>query len=375
MLEIKEVKNKRDFKKFVRFPAKLYKGHPYYVPAFEYDEYNLTNPKKNASFNESEAVYFLAYDNGRIVGRIAGIISHAYNEKNNAKYARFSRFDVENNKEAGHALLKAAEDWAKSKGMENIHGPLGFNDLEREGLLVDGFDTLGTYITAYNYPYYKEIIESYGFEPDCKWVEWRIPIQGQNIERANRVSGIVEKRYGFYEKKFTSKKELLNQYGKKFFSLLDECYKDLYGTIPFNDQLIEQTINQFLMIIDLDFVSLIFDKDDELAGFGLGFPSLAKALNKAKGRYLPFGFLHMLKAIKKPKTIELALIAVKPKYQKMGLTAVIIKNMFGRILKRGNIEYADTGCQLETNAAALSSLDVFNREIIRRRTCYIKKLK
>ena len=374
MLEIKEVKNKKDFKNFVRFPALLYNGNPNYVPAFELDEYNLTNPKKNASFEETEAKYFLAYRDGRIVGRIAGLISHAYNEKNNAKYARFSRFDVENDVEAGHALLKVAEDWAKEKGMNTIHGPLGFNDLEREGLLVEGFDTLGTYIGSYNYSYYQNIIESYDYVPDCKWVEWRIPIQGQNIERANRVASVVEKRYGFYEKKFKSKKELLSKYGREFFKLLDECYADIYGTIPFNDQLVKQTIDQFLMIIDLDFVSLIFDKNDQLAGFGIGFPSLAKALNKSKGRYLPFGFIRLLHAIKHPKTLELALIAVKPEYQKMGLTAVIINNMFTRILARGNIEYCDTGCQLETNTAALSSLNVFNREIIRRKTCYIKKL-
>ena len=375
MLEIKEVKNKRDFKKFVKFPAKLYAGNPNYVPAFELDEYNLTNPKKNASFEETEAAYFLAYRDGKIVGRIAGLISHAFNKKNNAKYARFSRFDVENDTEAGHLLLKTAEDWAKSKGMDTIHGPLGFNDLEREGLLVEGFDTLGTYIGSYNNPYYQDIIESCGYTPDCKWVEWRIPVKGQDIDRAHRVADVVEKRYGFYEKKFKSKKELLDNYGRKFFTLLDECYKDIYGTIPFNDKLVEQTIAQFLMIIDLDFVSLIFDKNDELAGFGIGFPSLAKALNKSKGRYLPFGFLRMLNAIKHPKTLELALIAVKPEYQKMGLTAVIISKMFGRILERGNIEYCDTGCQLETNTPALAALNVFKRDIVRRKTCYIKKLK
>jgi len=374
MLEIKEVKNKRDFKKFVRFPAILYKDNPNYVPAFEIDEYNLANPNKNASFEETEAAYFLAYRDGKIVGRIAGLISHAYNKKNNAKYARFSRFDVENDVEAGHELLKTAEEWAKSKGMKTIHGPLGFNDLEREGLLVEGFDTLGTYIGSYNFPYYQNIIESFGYTPDCKWVEWRIPVPDQDIERANRVASVVEKRYGFYEKKFKNKKELLSKYGREFFKLLDECYEDIYGTIPFNDQLVKQTIDQFLMIIDLDFVSLIFDKNDQLAGFGIGFPSLAKALNKSKGRYLPFGFIRLLHAIKKPKTLELALIAVKPEYQKMGLTAVIISKMFSRILARGNIEYCDTGCQLETNTAALASLNVFKREIVRRKTCYIKRL-
>jgi len=375
MLEIKRINDKRDFKKFVRFPSVLYKGNPYYVPAIELDEYNLMNPKKNASFEESEAAYFLAYRDGKIVGRIAGIISHAYNEKNNSKRARFSRFEVVNDTEAGHKLLEAAENWAKEKGMDSIHGPLGFNDLEREGLMVEGFDTIGSYLSSYNPPYYQNIIESYGYVPDCKWIEWRIKIPKEPNERVDRVASIVEKRYGFHEKFFKNKKEVLSKYGKEFFKLLDECYKDLYGTIPFNDKLVKQTIDQFMMIIDTDFISLVFDKDDNLAGFGIAFPSLAKALNKAKGRYLPFGFVHLLKAIYKPKTLELGLIAVKPEYQKMGVTSIIIKYMFERMRKRGNLLYADAGPQLETNTAAISSLDMFEREIVRRKTCYIKNLK
>ena len=374
MLEIIEVKNKRDFKKFVRFPSILYKGNPYYVPAFELDEYNLTNPKKNASFEESEAVYFLALRDGKVVGRIAGIISHAYNKKNNAKYARFSRFDVIDDVEVGHKLLETAENWAREKGMQYIHGPLGFNDLEREGLMIEGFDTIGSYLSAYNYPYYQNIVESYGFKPDCKWVEWRIYIPKEPNERVDKVASVVEKRYGFYEKKFTNKKELLDNYGKKFFELLDECYAHLYGTIPFNDKLVKQTIDQFMMIIDTKYVSLVFDKDDNLAGFGIGFPSLAKALNKAKGRYLPFGFIHLLSAIMNPKSLELGLIAVKPEYQKMGVTSIIIKNMFERMRENKKLVYADCGPQLETNTAAINSLDMFEREAVRRRICYIKKL-
>ncbi|MBQ9790794.1 MAG: GNAT family N-acetyltransferase [Clostridia bacterium] len=374
MLEIKEIKNKRDFKKFVKFPTELYKNCPNYVPSFELDEFNLTNPKKNASFDESEAIYFLALRDGKVVGRIAGIISHAFNQKNKAKYARFSRFDVENDVEAGHALLAAAEAWARDKGMDTIHGPLGFNDLEKEGLMVEGFDEMGTFLGSYNFAYYKDIIESYGYAPDCKWIEWRIHIPEKLDERVERVAKVVESRYGFHEKRFKNKNQLLNKYGKQFFKLLDECYKDLYGTIPFGEKLVEQTIGLFKLVIDTDFISLIFDKNDELAGFGIGFASLAKALQKSKGRYLPFGWIRLLSAIKNPTVIELGLIAVKPQYQKMGVTSLIIKNMLERIIARGNIPYADCGPQLETNTAAISSLDMFEREIVRRKTCYIKKL-
>ena len=374
MLEIKEIKNEREFKKFVRFPMELYKNCQNYVPSIELDEYNLTNPKKNASFDESDAVYFLAYLDGKVVGRIAGIISHAYNKKNNAKYARFSRFDVIDNDEVGHALLQAAEDWAKRNGMDTIHGPLGFNDLEKEGLMVEGFDQMGTFLGSYNYAYYQRIIESYGYSPDCRWVEWRLHIPEKQSERVLRVAKVVEERYGFYEKKFKSKNQLLKDYGRQFFKLLDECYADIYGTIPFNDKLVDQTIDLFKLVIDLDFISLIFDKHDNLAGFGIGFASLAEALRKAKGRYLPFGFIHLLKAISNPKTIELGLIAVKPEYQKMGVTSLIIKNMTDRIIKRGNIRYADCGPQLETNTPAIESLNMFEREIVRRKICYIKNI-
>lgn len=375
MITVRQINSKKDFKKFVKFPAWLYKDNPYYVPPFEQDELDLTNPKKNACFEESEGAYFLAEDeNGKVVGRIAGIISHAYNQKNNTKRARFSRFECIDNKEVADKLLKAAETWAKEKGMDSIHGPLGFNDLEREGLMVEGFDTMGCYLTSYNMPYYQKFIEDNGYKPDARWVEWRIPVPEKMNERVARVADAVEKRYGFYEKQFKTSGEVIDKYGMKFFELLDECYKDIYGTIPFNKKLIEQTIKAFKLIIDKKYVSLIFNKEDELIGFGIGFPSLAKALNKSKGRYLPFGIFRLLKAIKHPKVLELGLIAVKPEYQKQGVTALIIRNMLQRMIDN-KITYCDTGCQLEDNIPAIAALDMFDRDLIRRKTCYIKELK
>ena len=221
MITVREITKKKDFKKFVRFVDVLYKDNKCYVPPFEQDELDLTNPKKNACFEESEAAYFLAEEDGRVVGRISGIISHAYNQKNGTKRARFSRFECINNKEVADKLLKAAEDWAKGKGMDSIHGPLGFNDLEREGLLVEGFDKVGTYLTSYNFDYYQGFIESNGYVPDARWVEWRIPVPKQQDERVERVASLVEKRYGFYEKKFKSASKMIDEYGEKFFELLD----------------------------------------------------------------------------------------------------------------------------------------------------------
>lgn len=374
MIEIKRATTKRDFKKFVRFPDKLYRGNEFYVPPIEFDELNMTNPKKNACYEECEVSYFLAYKDGELVGRISGIISHPYNKKNNVKYARFSRFECINDQEVANKLFEAAESWAKEQGMEKIHGPLGFNDLEREGLQVEGFDVMGTFQEAYNYPYYKDLVENAGYVPDAKWVEWRIPIPEKVNERTAKLAKYVGERYGFYEKKFKNKKEVIKNYGREFFKLLDECFVNLYGTVPFNEKLVDQTIGLFNLVLDPDYISLVFNREDELIGFGLGYPSLAKAMNKSHGRIFPFGWARLLHAIKHPKVIELGLIAVKPKYQKMGVTAVIITNMMERMIKN-KIQYADTGVQLENNTAVLTSLDMFDRKLIRRKVCYIKDLK
>ena len=373
MVEVKKVISRRDMKKFVKFPTELYSGNIYYVPPFELDEFNLTDPKKNASFDESEAEYFLAYRDNKVVGRIAGIISRAYNIKNNAKYARFSRFDLINDREVAKALFDAAENWAREKGMEFIHGPLGFNDLEREGLMTFGFNTMGSYQSSFNADYYQALVEENGYKPDCEWVEFRYKVPDKVNERVAKIAPVVEKRYGIHEKKYTNKKQLIKDYGQKFFELLDICFKDLYGTVPFNEKLVKQTIGLFNLIINPNYVSLIVDKNDELIGFGLAYASLAKAMNKSKGRYLPFGWARLLKAISRPKTLELALIAVRPDYQKKGVTAIIINNLMSRFIADG-IDYCDAGPQLITNTPAIHSLDMLDREVVRRKICYIKKL-
>ncbi len=374
MIEVKQIKSKKEFKKFVKFPTELYKNNPYYVPPIELDEYNLTNPKKNASFDDCDAVYFLAYKDGKVVGRVAGIICKLYNEKNNAKRARFSRFDLIDDSEVAKALLTAVEEWAKCMGMEDIHGPLGFNDLEREGLLTYGFDTIGTFQGSWNADYYEKHIVDNGYEPDARWVEWRITVPEMIDEKVDRMAGVIERRYGFHEKQFKNTKEIISKYGKEIFEVLDESFAPLYGTMPFNDKLVKQTIDLFKLIINKDYVSIVFDKEDKVAGFGVAYPSMARAMQKGKGRFLPFGIFHMLHDICKPKYLELALIGVKPKYQHMGVTAIIIKNMLERI-KKNNIIYADTGCQLEDNKAVINALDMLPRELVRKKVCFLKKLK
>ena len=373
MLTIRKIEKRRDFKKFVRFPTNLYKDNPYYVPPMESDELKMTT-SKNAHVEECEHAYFLAEDNGKIVGRIACIVMHPFNEKNNCKYARFSRFDVIDDKDVAHLLLKTAEDWAKEQGMEYIHGPLGYDDLEREGLMVYGFDKQGSFITSYNAPYYQEFIESYGYKPDAKWVEWRFKMPQTLDERTSRVADIVSKRYGFHEKPFKSTNELIKNYGDDFFNLMDETFEELYGTFPFNDKLRKQTIAMFKLILDRKYLCLVFDKNEKLVAFALTWPSLARAMKETNGRMLPFGFIKWLKALKKPTAAEFAIIAVKKEYQKLGITAFMIKQLMERISAIKTIKYADTGVQLETNTGAIRSLEMFERELIRKKTCYIKKL-
>ncbi len=374
MFTVRQISKRRDYKKFVKFPTELYKDNPNYIPPMEMDEYKMTT-KRNAHYNECEQAYFLAEDEkGKVVGRIACVILFPYNEKNNCKYARFTRFDVIDNEEIAHALLSTAEDWARSKGMEYVHGPLGYDDLEREGLMVYGFENKGAYLTSYNAPYYQTYIENFGYTPDAKWVEWRLKFPQKVDERVARVANIVEKRYGFHEKKFKNINQMIKSEGDNFFNLLDEMFKDLYGTMPFNAELRKQVISTFKLVLDMKYVCLVYNKKEELIGFGLTWPSLADAMKQTNGRALPFGFLKWIKAIKRPNAIELGIQCVKKEYQHLGVTGFIIKTLLDRLSTLPDVTYADTGVQLETNTGAITSLEMFERELIRKKICYIKKL-
>lgn len=374
MFAVREITKRKDFKKFVKFPTELYKDNPNYIPPMESDEFKMTT-KKNAHFDECEHAYFLAEDeNGNVVGRIACVILYPFNSKNNCKYARFTRFDFIDNEEVAHLLLKTAEDWAREHGMEYIHGPLGYDDLEREGLTTYGFENKGAFVTGYNAPYYQTYVESYDYKADAKWVEWRFKFPQPIDQRVERVANVVQKRYGFHEKEFKNVNEIIKLHGDDFFDLLDETFVDLYGTMPFNENLRKQVISLFKLVLDKRYICLVFDKNEKLCGFAVTWPSLADAMKQTNGRMLPFGFVKWLKAIKHPNAVELGIISVKREYQKLGVTAFMIKNLLERLSKIPTIKYADTGVQLETNTNAIRSLEMFDRTLIRKKTCYIKKL-
>ena len=312
MITIIEVKSKSDIKKFVNYPHKLYKGNKNFVPFLNIDEVNKFDPDKNESYHDCVVKCFLAYKDGKIVGRIAGIIQKLYNEKVNEKRARFSRFDCINDGEVAKALFDAVESWAKSEGMTTVHGPMGYNDLDREGLLIEGFDQMSTFEEQYNFDYYGKLIEDNGFEKEVDWVEYRIFAPKEPNERVDRIAEAVAKRYKLNLITPPSIKWFVDNYKDQFFDVLDAAYSPLYGVVPFSDKMKDSLISQFGLILNKDFLVGITNEEGNLVAFGLVFPSLSESVNKSKGKILPFGIFRMLKQIKKPKSIDLGLIAIRP---------------------------------------------------------------
>lgn len=373
MVEIKEVVTKGDIKKFVDYPNKLYKGNPNFVPFLNIDEKNKFNQKKNESFDDCDTKCFLAYRDGKIVGRIAGIIQKLYNKKTGEKRVRFSRFDCINDEEVSSALFKAVEDWAKEMEMDIIHGPMGYNDLDREGLLIDGFDHMSTFEEQYNYPYYADLIEKYGFQKEVDWIEYRIFTPKEANERISRIAKIVEKRYDVRLYKPKSIKEFIKRYKDDFFEVLDEAYSNLYGVVPFSDKVKDSLISQFGLILNKDFLVGVVDKDDKLIAFGLAFPSLSEAVNKSRGKLLPFGIFRILKQIKSPKSIDLGLIAIKPEYQNKGINSLIVSYLIEGMIAN-DIEYAETNLMLEYNSRIQGQWDIFDHIQHKRRRSYCKNI-
>lgn len=373
MIEIKEVKTAKQRKLFVDFPTKLYKGVKQYVHPLRSSELELFNPKKNVSFEDCEAVYFLAYKDGELVGRIAGIIQRLYNKKVNEKRVRFTRFDCVNDKEVAKALFDSVESWARQKGMNIIHGPMGFNDLDREGMLIEGFDEIATFEEAYNYDYYKDLMEYVGYQKEIDWVEFNIKIPKQLDPKINAVADAVMKKFNLRNAKKGRKKAFIKKYQKGIFSLLDEAYGPLYGVVPYTDKVRKQVIDQFMLFISLDFISLIVDENDEIVAFGFAIPSLSEVINKYEGKLNLKSILPLLRAIKKPTQLDLALIAVKPKWQSHGVPALIIREMLANFVKCG-IKSCETNLNLENNLQIQQLWKHFEHRQHKRRRSWIKRL-
>lgn len=371
MVVVKEVVTKRDLKKFIEFPVKLYRDCPYYVPALFVEELENFNPKKNPAYEFCETKLFLAYKDNKIVGRIAGLISHAYNKKVNKRLMRFTRFDFIDDYEVSQSLIDHVIKWAKERNMTALMGPIGFTDIDKQGMLVEGFSEMDLSITLYNYDYYPKHMEKLGFKKDVDWIEFQIFPPEKLDPRIERIANLVQKRYGFRRLHFKKNKELY-PYAREAFDVINEAFSVLYGTVPLTEAIIEKSIREYISKVHLDYVVVIGNKAGEVIGFGLLVPSLAEALKKSKGRLLPFGIFRLLKALRTHKILEMYFIAVKPEYQNMGVSALIIAEAVKAAIKNG-VELAETGPELETNQVT-EQWKGFPHRQHRRRRCYIKEL-
>lgn len=373
MIEIKEVKTKKDRKLFIDYPTKLYRGVKQYVHPLRMSEFELFNPKKNVSFEDCEAVYYIAYKDGELVGRIAGIIQKLYNKKVNERRVRFTRFDCINDKEVAKALFDAVENWAKHNGMDIVHGPMGFNDLDREGMLIEGFDEVATFEEAYNFDYYKDLMEYCGYQKEVDWVEFNIKIPTTLDPKIDHLADMVQKRYKLSIAPKKSKRAFIKKYAKGIFHLLDEAYGPLYGVVPYTDKVRKQVIDQFNLFISLDFISLVVDENDDLIAFGFGIPSLSEVINKYEGKLNLKSLFKILGAVKHPKQLDLALIAVKPGWHSKGVPALIMREMIANFVRRG-VETCETNLNLEHNVQIIQMWKHFEHRQHKRRRSWIKHL-
>lgn len=375
-IEIRPVTTRQELQQFVQFYYDLYRGNDCAVPYLYSEEMSSLRHDKNTSFECCESQYFMAFKDGKLVGRVAAIINHRANERWERKQVRFSWFDFVDDQEVSAALLKTVEDWGRSKGMTEITGPIGFIDTDREGMLVDGFDKLSTMYINYNYPYYPQHMEQIeGYEKANDWVELRVKVPEVVPDKFAKITEMVRKRYGLRVHKF-SRKELINDgWGKRIFDLLNETYKDLYGFSQLSDHQIDQLVNDYIKIADLNLVTGVMD-GDKLVGFGITFPSFSRALQKTRdGRYLPFGWWHLLKILKwhKTDTVDLLLIGVLPEYRSKGANALIFDDLIRQFQAYG-FDWAETGPQMETNEGVLSQWQYLESNQIRRHRCYKKDL-
>lgn len=375
MIEIKEIPLvPSQLRKFTQLQVDMYEDNPYYVPPLITDDIDTLNPKKNPAFDFCEARCFIAYKNGRPVGRVAGIINNLVNEKTGSRDVRFGFIDFTDEIEVSRALLDTVEKWGKEKGMNRIIGPLGFTDMDHEGMLIEGFDQLGTMATIYNYSYYPEHMHALGFEKDTDWVEYLVDVPDGIPEKHNRISEIVKKKFGLRVAKFTSKKAIKEKYGRAIFELINEAYEDLYQYSPLTDRQIDYYINIYLGLLDLSLVSLIVDKDDKLVGVGISMPSMSRALQKSRGKMFPFGWYHLLKGLKgKNDRVDLLLVAVKPEYQGKGVNALLFQDLIPSYIAHG-YKWAESNVELEANSKVQNQWDAFTHRQHRRRRCYAKEI-
>ncbi len=374
-VEIRKVASSKEMRTFITFANKLYRNHPCYVPNLVSDDAATFDRRKNFAFEFCEADYFLAYRDGNVVGRVAAIINRKANAAWNVRQVRFGWIDFIEDMEVLEALVSAVADWGRERGMTDIAGPLGFTDFDPEGMLVEGFDRMGTMITIYNHEYYPAFFERLGFTKEVDWVEYLIKLPESLPERYEKMAQLVMEKNRLKIRKLTMKDIRREKYGQKMFRLINECYKDLYGYSLLSEKQMDQYVKQYLTFIDLRMVSFIEDEAGELVACGVTLPSLASALRKAHGRLFPFGWAHLLNALylNRSDTLDLLLVATKPEYRNKGLNSIMFYDLIPSLIELG-FKYAESNPELETNLRVQTLWSAFENKIHKRRRVYTKKL-
>jgi len=375
-VEIREVTTKEELRRFIDYPNVLYRDVEQYIPSFYSDDLDDWNRDKNPAFSYCEAKCFLALRDDEIVGRIGAILSHKANQTWNTRRMRFTQVDFIDDREVSAALFAAVEDWARSKGCTQVHGPLGFCDLDREGMLIEGFDCRSMFITYYNHPYYNEHLAALGYGKDTDWVENLIvipPADDENIQKLSKLSQWLLKRGNYHKANITHKSQITPQHIEQVFHLVNRAYAPLYGVVELTEEQIKKYARKFLPLINPDFLCMVYDSQEKLVAFGVCAPSMANALKRCRGRLFPAGWFYVLKSLKHNDTIDLLLIAVAPELQGSGLNAIVMDHLLKGCHKMG-ITHAETGPTLETNDKVQSQWKFFPHKQHKRRRCYIKDL-
>lgn len=371
-VEIRKVNSRSELKRFIRFNYEFYKENKYAVPDLYDDMLNTFSPSKNAAFEFCEADYFLAYREGKIVGRVAAIINHRANEQWKKKTVRFGWIDFIDDIEVSRALIDTVKQWGKERGMDCLEGPLGFTDMDAEGMLIEGFDQLSTMATIYNYPYYPQHMEQLGLEKSTDWVEMKIYVPDSIPEKHKRISDIIARKYNLHIRKLTSKREVMRSgIGHQIFRLINDAYAPLFNFSRMTDRQIDQYVKMYVPVLDLRMVSLVENEQNEIVAVGISMASLSEALQKAKGRLFPFGWFYLLRALlwKRPKMLDLLLVGVRPDYQNKGVNALLFTDLIP-VYQQLGFEYAESNPELEQNDKVQNQWQYFKTEQHKRRRCY-----
>lgn len=374
-IEIKEVKTRRELRKFVNFPEKLYKDNPYYVPPLVFDQMDTLDQKKGAAQEFCDSKLYLAYKDGELAGRVAAIVNWKANKQWNHKEVRFGWYDFIDDVEVSRALMDKVEEFGRLHGMESVVGPLGFTDFDPEGLLVEGYDQLSTMVLIYNHPYYVDHIEGMGFGKDADWIEYKVFVPDVLPDRVDRVASIIQQRANVRIKPLTRKIIKDEDYAHKIFKVINECYKDLYNFTVLPTNMADKYIGFYLSILDLKYVSMVENDKNELVAFGITMPSIVRALQKSRGKLFPFGWWWILKSLfwKREEGVEMLLIGVLPEYQNSGFNSLVFADMFKKF-NAAHVKWAETNAILETNLKNQGQWRDYDLECKKRRRSYIKKL-